>query len=158
MSCPVRVATPADLDGILEVQRRSPGRSTSAQFRESVGQTIDDATSLVLVAEAPDGPVGWAMTRHFDTPDGLAPAGHYLMGVTVAPAFRRRGIGAALVRERLAWVAGRDAQALFFTNIRNYASIALHERFGFVEVARASHFRGVPFDGGEGVLFRTDLA
>jgi aminoglycoside 6'-N-acetyltransferase I len=116
-----------------------------------------DAERLVLEAVIGDEVVGRAKTHHFDTDSGAAPAGHYLGGVSVLPEFRRRGIGHALTSARLDWIRERAPEAWFFTNARNDASIALHATFGFVEVARASEFHGVTFDGGEGILFRTSL-
>jgi ribosomal protein S18 acetylase RimI-like enzyme len=62
------------------------------------------------------------------------PAGWYLLGVVVHPKWRRRGIGAALTRERMRWVAQRATEIYYFTHRNNRASQALHERFGFVNV------------------------
>ena len=74
------------------------------------------------------------------------------------PAFRRRGIGAALTQDRLEWLSGRASEAWFFTNARNTASVALHARFAFAEVSRAVEFHGTTFDGGVGILFHTVFA
>ncbi|MCK4511080.1 GNAT family N-acetyltransferase, partial [bacterium] len=52
----------------------------------------------------------------------------------------------------------RSRFAYYFSNARNRVSTALHERFGFVEVARGSELAGVSFVGGEGILFQLDLA
>lgn len=153
----LRTAVPGDIDGMMEVQRRSPGRPASDAFRRRTAAVLEDDASHVVVAIAEGDIVGWAMTAFFDAADGAAPAGHYLMGVTVVPGFRRRGVGGALIRARLDWIAARADAAWFFTNARNSASIALHERFGFTEIARGPRFRNVPFDGGAGVLFSVRL-
>lgn len=85
-----------------------------------------------------------------------APAGHYLTGVIVDPAWRRLGIGAELTRRRLAGIWSRGESAWFFTNTRNQASLELHAALGFVEIGRAASYLGEPFDGGSGVLLRAD--
>lgn len=156
-SVSVRVATPADLDGVLAVQRRSPGRSSSMEFRDHTSRAIEDASRLFVVAVSAGETVGWAATKHFAEADGQAPPGHYLMGITVAPESRRRGVARRLVEARLDWIRQRAERAYYFTNVRNIASIALHASSGFREIARARHFRDVPFDGGTGILFSLDL-
>ncbi|WP_461164410.1 hypothetical protein [Arthrobacter sp. R4-81] len=45
---------------------------------------------LVLVAVMKGEVVGAVKTHYHSDPDGMAPAGHYLAGVVVAPRFRRR--------------------------------------------------------------------
>jgi ribosomal protein S18 acetylase RimI-like enzyme len=86
------------------------------------------------------------------------PEGWYLGGVVVDPLQRRRGIGARLTRERLAWIAARAGQAYYFVNERNRASIDLHARLGFRELARDIRVTGLTFTGGVGLLFGLDLA
>jgi aminoglycoside 6'-N-acetyltransferase I len=152
----IRIATPADLDAVLDVQRRAD-RSRSDAFRDHTAEAIEDPSLLFIIATVDGEPVGWAMTSHFAAEDGDAPAGHYLMGITVVPEVRRRGIATRLVRTRLDWIHRRADAAYFFTNARNAASIELHRRLGFRELVRGARFRGVPFDGGVGILFGLDL-
>ncbi|GAB3385925.1 hypothetical protein GCM10027568_03600 [Humibacter soli] len=153
----VRRGVPADLDAALDVRRRSSGRPVSARAQHDTAAAMDDPTRLFIVAETDARMIGWAKTKHFAEPDGLAPAGHYLMGILVDPECRRAGVGTELVRERLEWIAQRTDRAFFFTNVGNAASIALHRRWGFREIARGRGFRGVPFDGGVGILFSAEL-
>ncbi len=87
-------------------------------------------------------------------PANVSPPGFYLVGLQVLPAHRRRGIGSALTRRRLEWVFDRAPEAWFFTNIRNQASRALHEKLGFVPVTTDFWHPGVTFDGGTGLLAR----
>jgi ribosomal protein S18 acetylase RimI-like enzyme len=89
-----------------------------------------------------------------DAPANVAPAGWYLVGLLVASACRRRGVGLELTRARMAWVFERADEAWFFANARNGASLGLHARLGFEEVTRDFVFPGVSFDGGVGVLGR----
>ena len=65
---------------------------------------------------------------------GAAPAGGYLLGLVVDQAWRRRGIGEALTRARMAWVAERSPRVYYFTGRGNLASQALHQRLGFTEM------------------------
>lgn len=128
---------------------------------EHDARAIEDPDVCVLVAEVATAagtvPVGWGTTSLLAEPADLAPAGHYLGGVTVEPAWRRRGIALALTDARLRWIAERADEAFYVVNATNLASIDLHRRWGFVEVARGPTFAGVPFDGGLGLLMRTDV-
>jgi aminoglycoside 6'-N-acetyltransferase I len=145
----IRVAEPSDVEQIIAVSlgvRGVPGGNPH--------RAIADPQRLFVVAETVDGTiVGWAKTHYFDSPAESAPAGHYLGGVNVLPDYRLRGIGSALTRPRLEWIFERAPEAWFFTNARNIASIELHARLGFREVARASELHGVAFEGGVGILF-----
>ncbi|WP_239073378.1 GNAT family N-acetyltransferase [Sediminihabitans luteus] len=150
----VRAATTGDLDAIREVQEAAQREEVHA---DALAAVIDDPDRCLVVAVVDGALVGWAKTHRYTDPDPVAPGGHYLGGVTVHPAARRRGAGHALTQARLDWVAERADVAWYVVNARNLASLALHARFGFVEVARGAGFRGVLFDGGEGILLRADL-
>jgi len=157
MSLSVRIARPSDIDAILEVQAHGDG-ATHERFRSWATGAVDAAHERLCIAESDGEPVGWAATRRYDDVADAAPAGEYLMGVRVRTAQRGRGVGAALVAARLELIRRSGADhAYYFTNVRNAASIAAHRRWGFREIARAPGFRGVPFDGGEGVLFAAAL-
>jgi len=157
MSLSVRIARASDLDAILEVQAHGDG-ATHERFRTWASAAVDAAHERLCIAESDGEPVGWASTRHFDDIVDDAPAGEYLMGVRVRGAHRRRGVGSALVAARLELIRRSGAEhAYYFTNVRNEASIASHRRWGFREIARAPGFRGVSFDGGEGILFAAPL-
>lgn len=101
---------------------------------------------------------GFGRTTHFIPPPGapsnVAPEGYYVVGLLVDPGRRRRGVGLALTRARMAWAFQRAEEVWFFANARNRASLHLHARLGFVEVTRDFAFPGVSFDGGVGVLCR----
>ena len=75
-------------------------------------------------------------------------------GIFVVPEQRGKGIGTGLTRMRLDWIRQRAAEAWFFANARNTASIALHRKLGFGEASRRFSFPGLTLDGGEGILFR----
>ena len=147
----VRPAEERDLPGILEGHRQS-GRNPSAAV--ALAAALADPDRLVLVAESGGRVVGWGKTHYWDYPDGPAPAGHYLGGVTVLPSRRRQGIGAALTSARLHWIWARTPDAWYVVNAGNTASINLHSTWGFAEVARGAGFHTTTFDGGLGLLLR----
>ena len=65
-----------------------------------------------------------------------APAGYYLSGVLVEPAWRRRGIALALTRARLRWAFARTGEVFYVTGAGNAASLHLHAALGFQEMRR----------------------
>lgn len=153
----IRPAESSDIDGILAVQRWA-GRATDERFRSSTAAAIDDPLRCFVIATVSEEIIGWATTHQFLEDDGPAPAGQYLMGITVAPAHRRTGVGSALTAARLHWIEQDNSAAYYFTNVGNTASIALHESWTFREIARGAEFRGVGFTNGVGVLFAAELA
>jgi aminoglycoside 6'-N-acetyltransferase I len=118
---------------------------------------LHDPNRQLLVALVDDIVVGWAKTHYWARGDGTARAGHYLGGITVAPSHRRKGIADALTARRLEWIRERAADAWYIVNASNLASIDLHKRWGFEEVARSSSFHGTEFAGGTGILFHAAL-
>lgn len=119
--------------------------------------TRGTSDSALLVAELEQKVVGVARVAYFepgeDAPRNAAPPGWYLLGVNVAPAFRRRGIGTALTLERLEIVLRYASVAWFFTDASNRASIALHEALGFQPQSRDFWFPTVSFSNDQGILF-----
>lgn len=130
--------------------------------QELIRSADGDQTDLMLcVAETGGDVVAFARSRYFDaqhaTEGRNVPSGWHLAGVIVAPEHRRRGIGLALTRYRLKWIAEYAGHAYYFVNARNRASIDLHTRLGFTELTRDFAFPGVSFTGGEGVFYRIEL-
>nr|WP_276512178.1 GNAT family N-acetyltransferase [Cryobacterium roopkundense] len=122
----------------------------------SLEVAIADLQRYVVLAMMDDTVVGWAKTHFWDHSDGSAAAGHYLGGVTVTSEFRRQGIGDALTSARLDWIWKRARNAWFVVNALNLASIDLHRKWGFCEVARSDRFHTTTFTGGEGILFSAE--
>ena len=165
----IRVAAPDDVAGIVSVA--ATRGEQPADLPERVVRWLADDARLVLVAvpehgtheqpheqpdEQPDEArrdvVGWGMVARWAPDD--APHGHVVSALTVHPRWWRRGIGARLLGELQAWTWDRADELWSIVNVRNEASVDLHLRAGFVEVARAAAFGGVQFDGGEGLLLR----
>jgi ribosomal protein S18 acetylase RimI-like enzyme len=64
------------------------------------------------------------------------PAGYYLSGVLVEPAWRGRGIATELTRARLRWAFARTGTVFYVTGADNVASLHLHAALGFREIKR----------------------
>ncbi len=157
----IRPAVAADVPfcaAMLVVRDGGSLRARMDLFR----QDLDDPDRYVTVAEVGGAVIGYGRTMRFqpeaDAPAGVAPAGYYLSGLYVTPTWRRNGVGEALTRHRMAWVAERAPEVWYFANARNDTSIRLHQRLGFAEVTRDFVFPGVTFSNGQGVLFRARLA
>jgi len=157
----LRPATRGDVEAILRIEVAAGRSAGSVGSAEGYRRAIADPDRCVLVAvlEGAEGPAvaGWAKTHHHVDVADPAPAGHYLAGITVDPAWRRRGVAAALTDARLQWIGARSDEAFYVVNVQNRASIDLHMRWGFTEVLRAPRLTGVDFEGGVGLLLRAPL-
>ncbi|WP_417221398.1 GNAT family N-acetyltransferase [Arthrobacter sp.] len=138
-----------DIQAIMELNDRAKRAGGTLASYLAV---VEDAQRLLVVACSGTDVVGWAKTHWWGHADESAPAGHYLGGVTVDPAWRRRGIGTKLTRIRLHWIWGRTPDAWYVVNATNTASIAMHRDFGFTEIARATAFHTTGFEDGNGLL------
>ena len=158
----IRPATAGDLDSIAVMsQQREGGTLAAARERARRWLASPPDQHLTFVAEAAGDVVGHAhvalVQPSTETRDDRV-GGWYLSGVTIASTHRRRGIGLALTRHRLGWIAQRATEAFYFANSVNRASIDLHERLGFTEIRRNIIVPGASFSaGGIGILFRVDL-
>ncbi|WP_307028479.1 GNAT family N-acetyltransferase [Arthrobacter globiformis] len=143
------------LSGIIAIEEKA-GRTAAKP--STITDTVIDPDRQIVVAVAEGTIVGWAKTHLWDYSDDQAIAGHYLGGVTVLPRWRRRGIAAVLTEARLAWIAERASDAWYVVNAGNTASIELHRRWDFSEVARGPRIHTTTFEGGIGVLMHARFA
>ena len=157
----VRPAVAVDCRGVAAIVRERDGVPL-ADARAHCERDVAGADRLLLVAMVGDELAGFARAARWQRPprpsDNAAPSGWYLLGVVVRDRWRRHGIALELTRRRLSWIAERANEAYYFTNARNRVSIDLHQHVGFVEVTRDFDFPDASFEGGEGILFRVDLA
>lgn len=155
----LRPACGTDVEAVARISHERNGGDLEAARAHVASEVValPKARGLLLVADV-GGVVAFGRVTWFSPPDGApanaVPAGHYLSGVVVDPAWRRRGIAAALTRARLDWIGERAREAWYFANVRNETSIALHAAFGFEEVTRDFWHPHAKFEGGVGVLFR----
>jgi aminoglycoside 6'-N-acetyltransferase I len=105
---------------------------------EQFAADIIDELRQMFVAKANNQVVGYG--RVIELPAGEAgpgtPAGCYLSGVLVDPAWRGLGIATALTRARLRWAFARTDTVFYLTGAHNAASLRLHATLGFHEVKR----------------------
>jgi ribosomal protein S18 acetylase RimI-like enzyme len=172
----VRPAAAADLPALARLAVAERG-GQPADWQARFAAELADPDACLLLAQSgaqsggqsgaqsggqSGGPVaGYGRARRFAPPPGapanVAPAGYYLTGLLVSPAWRRLGIGEQLTRARMAWAATRAPEIWFFANAANIASLRLHQQLGFREVTRDFTYPGVTFTGGAGVLCRAPL-
>lgn len=118
---------------VRRVQRVDPG-----DRGEQFAADITDDSRQMLVAKANGQVVAYARVAELAA-DEMAPgtpAGCYLSGILVDPAWRRRGIATALTRARLRWVFNRTDEAFCVIGADNVASLQLHAALGFQEINR----------------------
>ena len=130
----VREATLADVDRVLElvVAVAGEGRWISVeapvdvvQRRRRMVEELEGEQTVMLVAEAGGELVGQLDLR-------LARYGVADLGMLVAPGWRRRGVGSALMAEAIARARAAGAHKLTLQVWpHNTAALALYERFGF---------------------------
>lgn len=158
----IRPAVAADCRGVAAIIRERDSVPLS-DARAHCERDLAGADRLLLVASVGGELAGFGRTARWQQPrgklpDNIAPSGWYLLGVIVRDRWRRHGIALELTRRRLDWIRERADEAYYFSNARNQVSIDLHRQLGFVEVTRDFSFPDASFEGGEGILFRVDLA
>ncbi len=82
-----------------------------------------------------------------------------MLTIAVAPALRRRGVGAALLMRHLATLAAEGAKSLSLeVETDNRAALALYRRFGFREVGeRKAYYRKADGMRGSALVLRRDF-
>jgi ribosomal-protein-alanine N-acetyltransferase len=128
-----RPAVLADSAALVAIERRCFGDPWSeASFREA----LESDRAFALVAETSRGLAGYLIGR-------AAAGSGEILNLAVAPEFRRRGIGGALLEEGLGAFRGRGALEVFLeVRESNLSAQALYVSRGFRPVGqRASYYR-----------------
>ena len=129
----IRSAAAADAPGLVAIERRAFSDPWSeASFREA----LTSAWTFGLVAETGRGLAGYFMGRE------VAGTGEVL-NLAVAPEFRRRGIGGALLDAGLSAFQRRNVEEVFLeVRESNHSAQALYLAYGFRAVGqRAAYYR-----------------
>jgi ribosomal-protein-alanine acetyltransferase len=131
--CRIRSAVPADAPALVAIERRAfsdPWSETS--FREA----LTSAWTFGLVAETSRGVAGYLIGRD------VAGSGEVL-NLAVAPEFRRRGIGSALLLAGIGALRRRKVEEILLeVRESNRSAQALYLSHGFRPVGqRAAYYR-----------------
>ena len=105
---------------------------------EQFAADITGEQRQMFVAKASGQVVGYGRVLELaaDETGQATPAGYYLGGVLVDPAWRGQGIATALTAARLRWAFARTDTVFYVTGADNAASLHLHAALGFREVKR----------------------
>ncbi|MEP6688638.1 MAG: ribosomal protein S18-alanine N-acetyltransferase, partial [Gemmatimonadales bacterium] len=129
----IRSAAAADAPGLVAIERRAFSDPWSENsFREA----LTSVWTFGLVAETGRGPAGYFIGRE------VAGTGEVL-NLAVAPEFRRRGIGGALLDAGLLALQQRRVEEVFLeVRESNHSAQALYLAYGFRAVGqRAAYYR-----------------
>jgi ribosomal-protein-alanine N-acetyltransferase len=82
-----------------------------------------------------------------------------ILTIAVAPAARRKGVGAALLTAHLPTLAAEGAKSLFLeVEAENHAAIGLYDQFGFRQVGeRKAYYRKADGKKAAALVLRRDL-
>lgn len=147
----VRLARADDAAAIVAVDATREPRPR--EYLAKVETRLARPDAIHVVAEVEGLAVGTSSLmvwpEHTDSPQGW-----YVSGITVVPGWRRRRIADRMMAFELARLDRAGLPAWSVVNLANRASLDLHARHGFVEVAKAPQFAGITFAGGTGLLLR----
>lgn len=139
----VRAARAGDEGAWAALRAELWPEGTVAEHAAELPDWLSARDTCAFVAEVEGEIVGFLEGRLRSHADGCAtsPVG-YLEGWYVRPAWRRKGVGAALVEAFEAWARGEGCVELASdTWPENAGSVAAHRRLGFDEVDRVVTFR-----------------
>jgi ribosomal protein S18 acetylase RimI-like enzyme len=129
--------TRADIASAVELAVRVL-RVTPGDRGEQFAADITDGPRQMFVAKVNGQVVGYGRVIELaaDEAGPETPAGCYLSGVLVDPAWRGRGIATALTRARLRWAFAHTDTVFYVAGADNPASLHLHAALGFQDVKR----------------------
>lgn len=141
----VRPATPDDLPEILALERQGFAPKERWSERSWAAELAADNLSVLAAGDPVAGVI--AVQRV----GGVAE----LNRIVVDPAYRRKGLGTALVSAGMAIAVAAEAEEMLL-EVRhdNTAARALYAAHGFIEIARRADYYGAGVDA---VILRVDL-
>ncbi|MCE1247546.1 MAG: GNAT family N-acetyltransferase [Firmicutes bacterium] len=156
----VRIATPEDAQAIAVIVAEREGKDPAEiilKLNNELKRISTGNNTVIFVAEYEGKVVGYGRVKYFIPPEALpeniAPEGWYLLGLIIAPGYRRQGIGRRLTQERIDYLKNKTDKIYYFVNKRNTVSIEMHKEFNFTEITRDFVFPGAIDKTGEGILF-----
>lgn len=157
----LRRMTVGDIERAVAVLREHDRDQDAEEWAARLGRDVAAADKYPVVAVAGHAVLGYARTLPVqpdsESPADAAPGGYYLLGLVVATAHRRSGLGRLLTEDRLRWLATRGVDsAYYYTNRDNVASERLHEQCGFRRVMERFSFPSLLDDHRE-VLYELRL-
>ena len=141
----VRAASPDDVPTILAIEHEAPTAShwTAEQYENRVQSGEKDA--CFLVAECEGKACGFLCAR-------IVSGEWEIENVVVGERFRRRGVGAELMRAFIAkWEESAGAAVLLEVRESNAAARALYAKYGLREVGRRRDYYREPT--GDAILY-----
>ena len=153
MSFVIRTMAAEDLDRLLALAADSeaPRWTRSDYERILEAEPSDPLHRCALVALAGSDLAGFAVATWLQQEPSAE-----LEGVFVDRAYRRQGIGGALVAACLAWAAGTGATTIRLeVRASNAAALALYQRYGFSTTGLRRAYYSVPVE--DAVLLEAPL-
>lgn len=141
----IRPMAPRDLDAAARIEAAAPDAWSRAALESGLRQQAKGGAARLFVAEwantaAPDAG-RLAGLAAFQTAGGEAS----LDTLTVSPAFRRQGVGRALLTHALRALAAEGAGCCFLeVREHNAPAISLYQSLGFAAVGRRRDFYRAP--------------
>ncbi len=142
----IREASYADLDKIIEINMKSLPEHYPRYFWE---QHIEEWNKIFLVAETPNGIIGYMMNR-IENDEGFFKGDFVLRGhvvsIAVLKEYRRRGVGRALMLEgmyRMKKIYGAE-EVVLEVRVSNEPATNLYRSLGFkvVRILRRYYMDG----------------
>ena len=144
MSFVIRAMAAEDLDRVLalSVDSEAPRWTRSDYERILEAEPSDPLHRCALVTLAGGNLAGFAVATWLQQEPSAE-----LEGVFVDRAYRRQGIGGALVAACLAWAAGTGATTIRLeVRASNAAALALYRRHGFATIGVRPAYYSVPLE------------
>jgi putative acetyltransferase len=152
MSITVREATPSDAAALLahlKALTAEPGiniplgpdevTTTLEQEKSLLADIAESPNAIMLVAEAEGAIVGELSLRTISPRRAVKHVA--TLGMSVKQAWRRKGVGRALLADAIAWAPSAGIKRIeLYVYARNAAAVALYEKFGFAIEGRRKAF------------------
>jgi ribosomal-protein-alanine N-acetyltransferase len=140
----IRECRPADLDPILEIERRS---FPDAYDRAIFVQLLAAEPGGFLVAEKEDLVLGY-ISAVSDGEDAM------IYSIAVSDSARRTGAGSALMEAELKYLSMRAKHVYLQVSVKNVAAISLYTTFSFVEIGRVKRYYA---NGDDAITMKLEL-